>query len=106
MKLDGHIVEGDAVGGQASLSSTGDSLHLFLTEEMASADVPPYELSALLADYLEIEDAGHRTLLHTALISSDPESMYSTFVEQGLEVDDMVFGKHLRVMYHSSSFEV
>ncbi|KAF2823081.1 hypothetical protein CC86DRAFT_409849 [Ophiobolus disseminans] len=93
VKANGINIEGNSVGGQESLSITGDSLNLFLTEKLASAESPPYGLSILLADQLQIEDVSHRSLLYTVLIGSNTESIHSTFVQQGIEVTGIVFDK-------------
>jgi hypothetical protein len=94
MKRNGIVVEGHSVGGQACLSITENSLNLFLTEETAAAESLPYEVSVLLADQLKIKDANHQTLLYTVLISSNLESIHLTFMQQGIEVDGLVFGKN------------
>jgi hypothetical protein len=102
--LSGHddAVEGNAVDGQTSVSVTGSSLNLFLTEEMAAAESPPYELSILLADELGIQDSNHRSLLNTVLISSNLESIHSTFMQQGIDVEGVIFGKGYTTYYYLS----
>jgi hypothetical protein len=96
MRANGKTIEGDPVGDQSSLSSTINSLSVFLTEETAGADDLPHALSTILADHLEIEDVSHRSLLHTVLNGSDSESIYSTFLDLGIEVDELVFGEYLQ----------
>jgi hypothetical protein len=95
--LYGHdiTVEGNSVHGQTSVSVTENALNLFLTEEMASTENPPYELSVLLADEVGIQDRNHRSLLNTVLVSSNLQSIHSTFTQQGIVVDGMTFGNYL-----------
>ncbi len=90
----GEAVEGRSIDGQSTLSLVGNSLNLYLTEESAAAEHPPYELSILLADKLEIKDPNHRSLLHTVLMNSSIENLYSTFTQQGMDLDGVVLGKN------------
>jgi hypothetical protein len=101
----GTTIEGNHVVGQSSVSFTGSSLNLFLTEETAAAENPPYELSILLADLLGIQDSNHRSLLYTVLISSNLETIYSTFSQQGIETDKLIFGKCFATHCHLSILE-
>ena len=87
-------VRGNPVKGQISLDTAGSLFHLFMTEECAAAALPPYELVTLLADECKIEDPNHRSLLYTALISSDMESIHSTFSQQGIHINGLEFGKN------------
>ncbi|KAF1839660.1 hypothetical protein BDW02DRAFT_486530, partial [Decorospora gaudefroyi] len=89
MKAGSVMTEGNSIAGRTSLSVIGNSLSLFLTEELANTESPPYELSILLADELKIEDVGHRSLLYTVLMNSSLENIHSTFVQQGIEVDGL-----------------
>ena len=95
VRANGINVEGDPVRDQSSLSSTVNSVNVYLTEETAGAQNLPHALSISLADHLEIEEVSHRSLLHTALNDSDLESIYATFVELGIEVQGVVFGEYL-----------
>jgi hypothetical protein len=104
MKRGDITAEGNSVDGRACLSITENSLNLFLTEETAAANSPPYELSVLLADQLDIKDVNHQNLLYTVLINSNLESIYSTFMQQGIEVDGLVFGKNPHDYYHLMHF--
>jgi hypothetical protein len=105
METNGTTIEGNHVVGQSSASFTRSSLNLFLTEETAAAENPPYELSILLADLLGIQDSNHRSLLYTVLISSNLESTYSTFTQQGIETDKLIFGKCFANHFHLSILE-
>ena len=93
LRKDRTNVQGKPLKGQVSLDSKGSLLNLIMTEECAAAALPPYELVTLLADECQIQDPNDRSLLYTALISSNMESIYSTFSQQGIHVDGLVFSK-------------
>jgi hypothetical protein len=92
LNLAGTKVHGSPVRGQISLSHTGNLLNLFMTEECAAAECPPYELVSLIADVCDIKDPNHYSLLYTALSSSSIESTFSTFTQQGIHIKGLVFG--------------
>lgn len=91
--VDGTIVRGNGIAGQASVSTDGNVLNLFLTEEMAAAEVPPYELLVLVAERLGVEDSNHRSLLYSVLVGSDIDSICSNFSQQGIEIGKSIFSK-------------
>lgn len=94
LKLDGGEIYGDPVRGQVALSKAGDYFNLFMTEDCATAECPPYELVRILADACEIKDPNHYSLLCTVLSNSSVESIAATFTQQGIDVKGIVFGMY------------
>lgn len=92
LDLAGTNIYGSHVRGQVSLSYTGNSLNLLMTEECAAAKCPPCELVSLIADACEIKGPNHYSLLYIALSSSSMESISSTFTQQGICIKGLVFG--------------
>jgi len=79
-------VKGSPTRGQVARSDAGNVLNLFITEEGASEETPPYELVNIIADACQLSDPNHRSLLHTALSSSNIRSLISAFQQQGLYI--------------------
>jgi hypothetical protein len=94
----GTEIHSNPVGGQVSLSYTGNMLNLLMTEECATSKSPPYELVALIAEVCEIKDTNHYSLLHTALSKSSRESLLSTFAQQGIYIRGLAFGMSWRYL--------
>ena len=95
LKLASTEIYGNPVRGQVSLSSAGGCLNLFMTEDCAAAECPPYELVRIVADACDIKDPNHYSLLYIALSNS---SIAATFTQQGISVKGLVFGMH-RISY-------
>jgi hypothetical protein len=91
----GTRFQGSPVRGQVSLSHTGNLLNLLMTEECATANCPPYELAALIADICEIKNPNHYSLLYTVLSNSSMENIASAFAQQGIYLKGIVFGMAL-----------
>jgi hypothetical protein len=79
-------VKGSPTRGEVARSDAGNVLNLFITEEGASEETPPYELVNIIADACQLSDPNHRSLLHTALSSSNIRGLISTFQQQGLYI--------------------
>lgn len=94
-------IHGNPVPCQIASSYTGNLLNIFVTEECASAEFPSYDLVSLIADLCGIKDPNHCSLLYTALSSSSMRSIYSTFIQQGLHVKEIVFGMPQRLVSSS-----
>ena len=98
LKLAGTEIYGSPVRGQVSLSDAGGCLNLFMTEDCAAAECPPYELVRIVADACNIKDPNHYSLLYTALSNSSMENIAATFTQQGINVKGLVFSMH-RISY-------
>lgn len=94
LSLNGNEIVGKPVIGEVALSDTGNGLHLLMSEECAVANCPPYALVSLIADLCEIRDAADISLLHVVMSNRNLKSIYSTFRQQGIFIQDMIFGMH------------
>jgi len=92
LKLADSEIHGSPVRGQVSLSSARGFLNLFMTEDCAAAECPPYELVQIVADACDIKDPNHYSRLYMALSNSSMESIAATFTQQGINIEGHVFG--------------
>jgi hypothetical protein len=85
-------IYGNPVRGQVACLQSDDCINLFLTEECATAECPPFDLVRLFADICAIQDPSHYSLLFVVLSNYSMESIAATFARQGLQAEGTTIG--------------
>jgi hypothetical protein len=82
--LSGDAFYGRADSGRVSLTPQKHGLAVYLTEEDIDANVPPLELQEELANFAEIQDPKHFTLLLYLLMQEDLKGIEDILQRRGI----------------------
>jgi hypothetical protein len=85
--ISGETHYGRADSGRVASKPGQQGLKIFLTEEDINANLPPLELQEELANFGEIKDSKHFTLLLYLLMQDDLKSIEDTFQRRGIPND-------------------
>ncbi|KAF2178732.1 hypothetical protein K469DRAFT_642268 [Zopfia rhizophila CBS 207.26] len=87
LKFGSTEVTGHAEKGELALSTTNDTLQVFMTEECITAEYPSFDFVELIANHCGIKNPTHRSLLQTALTEDSLRRIQTTFRRQGFHIN-------------------